>query len=326
MRRFILSILILLNIALLSAQDIRVNSWLDTSRIYIGDQIYFNIEVEQPSDKELRFPYYKDTLRSGIENLDFSGPDTLVKDSKTSIINLKYLITCFDTGFYEIEPVFVERSDERGVKREYSDYTHLEVIRVDIAPKDSTDVIFDIVGPRRARLNAMEVIPWLLLGIVLIIITYFLVRYFRKSKLVEVDEISKLPSEPFHIIALRDIDKLEKEELWQNSRHKLYYSKLTEILRTYIDRQYAISCMEMTSNEILTKLLTVGFTSDPLYYKLESVLQIADLSKFAKFKAREEDNINAMDNARLFVKGTSQHFNQPEENQKTEQSEEDSDE
>jgi len=304
----------LLTVAILSAQDIRVNSWLDTSRIYIGDQIYFNIEVEQTGSKEIRLPFYRDTLINGIEILGLEGPDTLIKDENTSIINLKYLITSFDTGFYEIDPVFVERIDEKGVKRDYSDYTHLEVIRVDIAPKDSSDVIFDILAPRRAPLTAMEVIPWLLLVLVVSAMSYFIVRYFRSKTKVVTEEVSILPTEPFHIIALRDIDKLEREKLWEKSKHKLYYSKLTEILRTYIDRQYKIKCMEMTSREILSELLAAGFKTDPLYDKLKSVLQIADLSKFAKFKATEEDNLNALLNARIFVTGTAKLISHPELN------------
>ncbi len=286
------------------AQEAHVRAWFDSTRILIGDQVYFNIEVEHPQDMNIIYPAFSDTLVGGIEILRSQGPDTLSVKDENILVKLEYLITSFDTGFYEIAPVFAESHTTNGVLRYYSDYTALEVIRTDIAPADSTDVIFDIVGPRKASITLMEVLPWVLLVLVLALSIIFAYRYFGKRKKQEVDEISKLPEEPIHIIALRDFDKLEKKELWQKSQHKLFYSQLTEILRTYIDRRYKISSLEMTSSETLESLLDIGFNDREQYEILKNILTRADLSKFAKYKAVDTENIESITNARHFVKMT----------------------
>lgn len=297
--------ILLLSPLFLAAQEMSIKSWLDTNRILIGDQINYNIEINCPGDKDISIPVFNDTLQSGIEIISSSGPDTTWIDDNSLNINIRYLITSFDTGIYDIEPVFIESSDSTGVRREYSDYSRLEVIRVDIMPSDSTQVIFDIIGPRKAGLGFMEVFPWVLLGLVIILLGWFILRYLKKRKAKPVEEAAGMPLEPVHIIALKDLDKLERQELWQKSKHKLYHSKLTEILRIYIDKFYGISCLEMTSYETLVALKNSGFDTIELYDKLAEIFSVADMSKFAKYKPEAEVNIKSMDDARKFVRETS---------------------
>ena len=55
MKRLKLSILLLLSaISFLRAQDVSVSASFDTSRIYIGDQIFYTITIDQPSDIKLQ--------------------------------------------------------------------------------------------------------------------------------------------------------------------------------------------------------------------------------------------------------------------------------
>jgi hypothetical protein len=131
-----------------------------------------------------------------------------------------------------------------------------------------------------------------------------LIHFFRSRKNKAIDDRAYLPGEPIHIIALRDLDKLEKKELWQKAQHKKYYSILTEILRTYIDRRYSVSSLEMTTEETLQALLDSGFENDKLFESLRDVLSTADLSKFAKFRPLDSINITAISSARDFINNT----------------------
>ena len=144
----------------LTGQEINVIAKFDTSRIYIGDQINFSVVVEQPSRLQIPFPLFRDTLVKNIEIL--SGPivdTTAITDSLVRITG-RYLVTSFDSGFYMVNPVYVELRNEGGVKRYYSDYSILEVARVKITPPDTASKIFDIVGPYKAPLTLGEVMPW----------------------------------------------------------------------------------------------------------------------------------------------------------------------
>lgn len=274
----------------LKGQEVFVTAAFDTSRILIGDQINFTIVIDQPADLQLNLPLFRDSLIRNIEIL--SGPSidtTRIADNKIRIEE-KYLITSFDSGLYRMGPVFAEKSDSTGIKRFFSDYSVLEVARVNIAPSDSTAKIFDIVAPYRAPVTIGEILPWLLLALVISAVLWLVIRFIRKLKKKEKEIIIPVKREPAHIIAYRELEKLRKEKLWQSGEVKKYYSRLTEIVRRYLENRFQVYSLEMTTSETLEELLKTGFKKDDSYNKLRSVLTGADLVKFAKYKPEPDEN------------------------------------
>ena len=91
-----------------------------------------------------------------------------------------------------------------------------------------------------------------------------------------------MTAEPADVIALRELEQLREEKPWVNKQVKLYYIRLTEILRIYIERRYHIMALEQTTDEILAspeKIRTARINS---LKSLASILKLADLVKFAK--------------------------------------------
>ncbi len=83
---------------------------------------------------------------------------------------------------YEIDPVYVEVKTPSEVKRFYSDYARLEVMKYKIAPADSTANIYDIIEPYRAPVTLKEIAPWALLAITAAALIWGLVVFLRKHK------------------------------------------------------------------------------------------------------------------------------------------------
>ncbi len=112
------------------------------------------------------------------------------------------------------------------------------------------------------------------------------------------------PQEPAHVIAFRDLDKLKEEKLWESGQVKMFYTRLTEISRQYIERQYGIPAMERTTEEILEAFRRSN-TEEPLLDEmLKELLELADLVKFAKEDPLPVDNQTNLNNAYLFVQKT----------------------
>ncbi|MEZ5000371.1 MAG: hypothetical protein R2727_06885 [Bacteroidales bacterium] len=65
-------------------QDIS-KAWLDSSEIYIGDQVNYNIRITQPENVSLKFTPPADTLTGTVEIITFSAPDT-VRGRRGSLI------------------------------------------------------------------------------------------------------------------------------------------------------------------------------------------------------------------------------------------------
>lgn len=308
MKKLIISFF--LSISIISSsigQEVNVTSSFDTSGIYIGDQIKFSITVDQPSGLRLILPNLKDTICKNIEIISGPNVDTsAIKDGRIKITE-KYLITSFDSGFYQVPPVFAEMKNENGLKRFYSDYSQLKVMRIKIAPADTTEKIYDIIKPYRAPLTIGEVLPWLLLAsllVILVLITIKLLRRIKKSKSgVEI----VIDPDPAHVIAFRELEKLKEEKLWQKGEIKNYYTRLTEILRQYLENRYKVFSLELTTPETLDALVQTGFKKNGLYNKLRIVLTGADLVKFAKYNPEPTENESHFQNSWDFVLATKEN-------------------
>ena len=286
------------------AQDVTVTASFDTSKIYIGDQIGFTVTVDQPSDLHLNLPFFKDTLCKNIEILDGPNLDTAAIPVNRLKITQKYLITSFDSGFYQLPPLFAEAKNENGLKRFYSDYSQLEVMRVRIAPPDTTTRIFDIIKPYKAPVTLGEILPWILLAAISSVAIWLLMRLLRRFKKDKTVIEPAINPDPAHIIAFRELEKLREEMLWQKGETKKYYTRLTEILRLYLENRFGIFSLELTTSETLSELVKAGFKKDESYNILKTVLSGADLVKFAKYKPLPDENELHFENSYKFVQST----------------------
>jgi hypothetical protein len=273
------------------SQDVKVAAAFDSSKIFIGDQIHFTVTVERPVSILVSLQPLKDTLIKKIEIVKGPLADTaMLKDGRIRI-SQKYIVTSFDSGYYQVPPVYAELQTINGIKRFYSDYSPLIVLRVKIAPADTTMKIFDIVKPYRAPVTAGEILPWVLLGLVAAAIIWYIIRLVRKLKMQKTGEDTPVViHEPAHIIALRDLEKLKEEKLWQKGEIKLYYTRLSEIVRQYLENRYGIQSLELTTIETLWLLKKTGFREDELFIKLRTILTGADLVKFAKYNPVGSEN------------------------------------
>jgi len=304
---YIYSILVL-NLILqhLNAQDVNVRAQFDTSRIFIGDQINYTVIVDQPAGIRLNVPSAKDTLFKSIEILSGPAIDTMTLENSRLRIISRYLVTSFDSGFYEVPPVYAEFPGETEIKRFYSDYAPLEVMRVNITPPDTVTRIFDIIGPYRAPLTIGEIIPWALLAALLAILLWAISRLMRRFKKMKPGYEPVVVKEAAHIIAFRDLEKLKEKKLWQKGEVKQYYSLLTEIIRQYLADRYEVDSLELTTSETLDELVRTGFKKDAAFIKLRDILNGADLVKFAKYRPDPSENELHFDNSWQFVDMTRQ--------------------
>ncbi|MRR24073.1 hypothetical protein EG830_13970, partial [bacterium] len=254
MRKFFITVSALLITGLtLSAQEIRVTSRPDTSAILIGDQTGFTVTAEIPAGVSVNLSSAADSLAGKIVILRRDPRDTSVSSDGSVKITDRYLITSFDSGSYTIPPFFAEVASGDSLLKYFSDYSFLDVVRPDVAPQDTTDVIFDIIPPRGAPVTFREVLPWVVIALIAAVIVWLLARFLPRNPLRRFVR-PPAPPEPAHIMALRDLQILREEELWQKGEIKEYYSRLSDILRRYIDGRYGISSPELTTDETVRML------------------------------------------------------------------------
>ncbi|MFZ5941932.1 MAG: hypothetical protein ACOYXB_15295 [Bacteroidota bacterium] len=299
------------------AQLITVKASLEKDTIMIGEQIGLKFTVEKEAGLNVRFPDFADTLTSDLEILDSSEIDTTFEDKGERMEKL-LKITGFTEGIVQIPSQFFPFSGN-GI----SDTVHTSpLFLVVLSPAvDTTQAIRPIKPPVNTPVNFAEIYPWLLrgflglLGLSLIIAIIWMLLHREKLNAI----FNHVKEEPAHVVAFRELDRLKEEKLPEQGRVKEFYSRLTEIIRRYIEKQYGIPAMETTTGEILG-LFKSSNPDDPMLDEmLENLLQLGDLVKFAKQDPLPVENQTNLNNAYFFIQKTYPYFITPGTGEKKEE-------
>ncbi|MEZ4957750.1 MAG: hypothetical protein R2825_29605 [Saprospiraceae bacterium] len=284
-----------------SAQEVSVKATLDSTHLLIGGQMNVTLEVNQPAGMQVQFPTFTDTLTRSVEILDASTPDTSLTDDQRSRIIQRLTITSFDSGYQVIPPLaFLVKNQNGRVDTLLTNSLGLDVLLVAV---DTSQAIMPIKGPADMPYTLQDALPWILGGLLAIAIAIGLFLYFKKRKKPE-EVVRAKPKEAPHVIAFRELDKLKEEHLWQSGELKAYYSRLTDIVREYIEHRFQIHTLERTSDEVLASFKNAGLADQVPFENLQQLLYQADLVKFAKGKPQPEDNMRSLEQAYDFVKQT----------------------
>lgn len=287
------------------AQRIKATARLDSTNILIGDQVKLFLEIDHPKTVEVEFPQVPDSINNGlIEVLSRSGIDTFEMDDEKFMKQIRaYTITSFDSGHYRIPPYWF-KIDLDGITDSIpSNGVTLNVYSMQI---DTTRGPTDIKMPYDAPLTLKEVTPYIL-GVILIgaIIFFLLYSIKRKKKNQPIFARPPKPKEPAHIVALRELDRIKAEKIWQQGKTKQYYSELTDALREYIEDRFEIRAMEQVTDEILDSFRAQkDLLNQKNFANLSQILRLADLVKFAKYTPLPDDDNLSLVNAYFFVNET----------------------
>ena len=264
---------------------------LDTSVIRIGEQTKLSISCNFEKGEPFVWPNFNDTIISGVEIIERTKVDsTETKDTIT--ISQQFIITAFDSGNYYLPPIiFNETQKAEGLI--------LNVKTIELA--DDAE-LKDIKPPINAPYGWSDIWPFLL-GILLVILIYFLLKkYVFVKKKTEVKRKPEIIIPP-DVIALNELATLKDKELWQSGKLKQYHSEISEILRTYLEDRFQILALELPTYDILQSLRNKGMQSEDLH-TLTTILQRADLAKYAKSKPTDSENDESMSQSVGFVRNT----------------------
>lgn len=293
------------------SQDFSAIAKIDTNAILIGQQVKLTLELTQSKNLKINWSEIPDTL-SKIEIVQKSKIDTANNSDSTSLIRRQQLIiTCFDSGYYVIPPFKFINTANTDTNSNFTE-TQPVLLIVNTIPVDTTIAIKDIKAPVTVPWSWQDIIPWLigLLLIVGIVFLFYIIykKYKKKPVLVEV----KKPLRPAHEIALEELNKLEEEKLWQQGNFKFYYTRLSDIVRTYLWHRDNVNAMEMTTEEIL-KIHSIKQLASEQFIKLKYILESSDLVKFAKVIPIANENEQCLAYAYDFVQATKLTEMKPEE-------------
>ncbi len=284
------------------SQTVEVSATLDTNHIRIGEPIHLTLQAVYDTSLQVEWPLFDQAVQSFplIETYDreklTEGPQHIERGS--------YDITAFDTGFIVLEPIAFGFYRE-GEPTTDTFLTEPLLVQVDFVEVDTTQPYKPIKGPIDAPMTWREWLPYVAIPLMLVVLGLIIWYLYKKQKEKPqpTPEPIDLPTEPAHVIALRELEALERAELWQAGDYKEYHDRVSDILRGYIERRFHIEALESTTEELM-----VTFNKVPVprlqVEQLREVLTIADLAKFAKVEPLPEENAKSLSLARDFIAAT----------------------
>ncbi|MGH2643910.1 MAG: hypothetical protein ACRDE2_08180 [Chitinophagaceae bacterium] len=282
-----------------SISEKQVKATVDSSKIKIGDQFRLTLQATANPSQELVWPQIPDSFDHFLV-VDRTKIDTL-KQTGNNLYKQQITLTNFDSGFWKIPAFSFAMVSGDSAITSPSLTTDSMFITVNTVAVDTTKPFKPIKQIIGVPFNILAYWPFILGGLIILAILIWLI-FFRKKKTVEKPQVN-IPQEPPYEQAIKNLHSLEEEKLWQHNEVKLYYTKLTDILRLYIQRRFGVNAMEQTSDELLQKIKPVTKLNQQKN-NLQYILQTADLAKFAKLQPQQEEHENSMRKAYEIVEWT----------------------
>lgn len=273
----------LLAFPMLYAQEVKVET--NTKNIKIGEQIQYKVSVETPADTPVSFP--EGQTFAPLEMVKTRAADTLRDGGKYRLVK-EYYLTQFDEGKYTIPSQKIRINN----KDYFTDSLLVEVhtVAIDTLKQPLYDIkpIQEVKKPFTSYGWILTIIAAVLL---LLIVAFVYFVFIRKKKFPFLQIQKKLP--PFDR-AIQDLKELQNSKYLIQSQHKEYYTRLTDIVKAYLEEEVHILAKESTTDELLAKINLLQEKgklnlNQETITNLKRVLQTADLVKFAKNKPSDDN-------------------------------------
>ncbi len=283
-----------------TAAHVSVSATTDSSHITIGDWFHYTINVRHPSGVTILWKQNADSLgactivqQDSVSKTESSG---FVTEQKS------FTLSKYDAGTITIPPFTVgyTTTGDTTIHEAESEPVTIQVATVAV---DTTQGIKDIKPPLSLPWTWKEIAMYAGILLLLCVLAYLVYYYMKKRRKPEEIVVEEKPKVPPHVTALVQLRELEAERIWQRGEIKLFYSKATEILRSYFEGRFGITALEMTTDEIMNQLQHVTLPKE-IKKEINEMLTSADFVKFAKFAPTPADNDEFIPRAIKIVEAT----------------------
>ena len=319
MRRLSIFIMLIAS-ALAASAQVSVEAEIDSIQIFVGQQAHVTLAATAKENAKVEFPQFKPTeyVTPGVEVLDCRELEKKEKDNGFVTRSVIYTMTSFDDTLYYLPPMTV-KIDGKPYK---SKSLALKVLTIEVDTLHAEQFF----GPKDVQDNPFQWSDWSLpfwlsvLMLVLMAVCYYLYLRLRDNKPI-ISHIRIVKRLLPHQKAMKEIEQIKADKMVTAENSKEYYTKLTDTLRKYIEERYGFSAMEMTSSEIIERLMATQ--DQKALDELRQLFTTADLVKFAKYSTLINENDANLVNAIEFINQTKLENMPVEETVKPQLSEED---
>lgn len=311
MKKMFLIVLSLLAFAFgLNAQNVEVEGKVEDKNVQVGKPFTLDLSLKVPYGWFVEWnDFAQDTLSEQIDILKRGNVERTADADSNVIVKQQLTLMTFDTGQIQLPAVGLSYAKSFDDPLRQMAFTKPIDLYATTMAVDTLQPYKPIVEPLAAPITMKEVFPWLLV-VLLIILVGLSIWFFVKKRKKRIDKegnIIRGPVIPPYDKAVDDLKRLREEKMWQSGKVKEYFSSLTDIAREYIEGQFGVNAVEMTTDDILEEIRPLRFPKET-FEKLKDTMEVADLVKFAKYSASTLESDTALSDMTDFVNESYAHF------------------
>jgi len=280
-----------------------ISSTVDKNEITIGDRINYTVTIRRPKSSTIITPPVASNLGM-FEIQDFDMSETVDEADGSVSENINYRISTFTAGDYVIPPTGILVQHEDG----HSDTLITQPITIKVLSllegKDPDELdIRGIKAPLEYPPDRKWLYFWLAVALIIVSIVLFYI-YWRRRRSEGIGFFNfSAPPKPPYVIAFERLEQMKGIRYHNFPEAKSYFIEISEILREYIESSFDVPALEMTTYQTIEALKQANIRTS-LTINVNSVLEISDMVKFAKFMPSADDGFIAIEKIYEFVNAT----------------------
>lgn len=254
----------------------------DKEHIQVGEPLMLTVEARLPLGENLKW-ISLDTI-AHFEWID-KGNQLLSDGLDGKKVWQVIKVTSYDTGYWVIPRMNIKvasktySTDTLGIRVGYSANFNPEENYRDI--KETEEV------QEKTNTTRWWVIGGASLVLLLALIFILLKRLSAGKGLKIIEEVSAYAE------AMQAIAMLRKQDKMTDGDVKLYYTRMNNVLRNYVSRQFQLPTLEKTNDELVIQMKRLNLSADQ-FTSLAQTLRMADFVKFARYLPSAAENEKAL--------------------------------
>ncbi len=261
---------------------------IDTLYMFIGQQRELTFDVTCDDGLPLKMPelHPGQPLTDVLEVVECLGTDTTrLNEGKRMQVVQRWSITAFDSALVYLPPFEAEVNGKKYPSKSLA----MKVLMMDV----DTLHLDQFFPPKDIQDNPFSWFDWkpvfwysVLAMLAALLLAYVIVRWRQNKPIIRI--LRRTPKRPPHQVAMEEIERIKTDRRWADEDSKEYYTLLTDTLRKYIRERYGFNATEMTSSEIIDRLMQEQDAQ--ALDELRQLFTTADLVKFAKWTTLINEN------------------------------------
>jgi len=269
--------------------------------ITTADRIRLFLEVRADEDMKVEFPGFKEQPE-GFSLVDEFEDLPQLLDNRRVLLRKHYELEPFLPGEYIIPAWKISVFNRENISdKRLIETAKIKIIVKSVLVKGQKNVLREISGPGELP-HEGRVLLYCMIGLGIIVLLsaaggFILYRLRRRNEFAE-------PVLAPHEIAMLAIENLLSEDLLEKGELKLFHSRLSDILRRYIEQRFGLRAPERTTEEFLEELRSNSVLEKRFRRMLRQFLTQCDMVKFARYDSSVEEVKTVLDICRSFIDAT----------------------